>query len=244
MEHGTDGRVTGIPGIGFSGDWFVHTGDMTVFGVVAVPTWITQVYLEVGQFVATWVPLLELWSLRLNKAIRNAHDYAASASARELRALDQEVRRQASELRSAQLCQSHLHRKFLDTLLIECGVTGLEQELDVQIEAAERLSDWYDEQWHRDAESARNILLLLIGVFGVFGLAGYLSLANGSSEGRYKGFFRFLTDNPGTEVQVLLAFFLVFLGSGLILLFWNRLRSYRVRRARRRPRGGQKTGIR
>ncbi len=41
VEHGTDGRVTGIPGIGFSGDWFVHTGDMTVFGVVAVSLAVT-----------------------------------------------------------------------------------------------------------------------------------------------------------------------------------------------------------
>ena len=220
VDSWSGGTITPLPLIGFKGDWFVHTGATTVFGTVAVPSWLKQAYIDVAQFAASWVPLLELWTVRLQEVIRTAHaDHRGVDSSEQLRIVDQAIRRQTSELRSPQLCQSQLHRRFLDIFLSESGVTNLERELDAQLVSAERLADWYDERRRRRAEDARNILLLVIGLFGVFGLASYLSLANGTSgERRYTGLFRFLNLNPQIEVHIVLGVFALFLGSGLFLL--------------------------
>jgi hypothetical protein len=240
----SDGRVAPVPIIGFAGDWFVNTGDMTVFGIVAVPDWLREAFFEVAQFAASWVPLLQLSSTRLQEAIRTAHNSDRSSnSSEQLRIVDQGIRRQRSELRSAQLCQSELHRRFLDRFLSESGVTRLVGELDAQLLAAERLADWYDERRRRSAEDAQNRLLLVIGVFGVFGLASYLSLANGTSnERRYRGLFGFLDGNPQTEVTIVLGIFLGVFSFGLVLLFREQLRAvlrrtigYFRKRARARP---------
>jgi hypothetical protein len=181
---------------------------------------------------------------------RPSRTFHRSASASEqLRIVDQEIRRQTSQLHSAQLCQSQLHRRFLDIFLQESGVTRLEEELDAQLIAAERLADWYDEKRHRSAEDSRNFLLVLIGVFGVFGLASYLTLANGKHDPPYQGFFKFMSSNPQTEVDIVL---FTFVGIFLIGLFvlrdairdqfmkylapissWNRSRKLKKRAARR-----------
>jgi hypothetical protein len=247
-EDSSDGRIAPLPFIGFAGDWFANTGDTTVFGIVAVPDWLRLAYFEVGQFAASWVPLLQLWSSRLQEAIRTAHsgDQSAESSER-LRIVDQGIRRQTSELQSAQLCQSELHRRFLDRFLAESGVTRLVEELDAQLIAAERLADWYDERRRRSAEDARNVLLLGIGLFGVFGLASYLSLANGTSGvHRYTGFFQFLNLDPQREVHIVIGLFAFVLAVGAILLsesFWGiwraKVRTFRAwvsRRRRRRKR--------
>jgi hypothetical protein len=228
------GQIRAVPSLGFEGDWFVHTGEATVFGLVATPGWVSDVYFEVGQFAATWAVLLQLWSQRLHRAIRTAHKRDRSSSSWELRFIDQEVRRRSSELRSAQLCQSQFHRHLLDALLSQSGVSTLEGQLYAQLEAAERLTDWYGEQRQHSAESARNILLLLIGLFGVFGVAGYLSLANGSVEGRYSGAFGFLSSNPGTEVAIVLFLFGIFLVIGFFLLWrqvWESFHDWLSRRS-------------
>ena len=249
MDGSSAGRIAALPIIGFAGDWFVHTGDMTVLGAVAVPTWLSQAYIEVAQFAASWVPLLQLWTVRLQEVIRTAHEGDRSVnSSEELRIVDQAIRRQTSELRSAQLCQSQLHRRFLDIFLSESGVTSLERELDAQLVSAERLADWYDERRRRSTEDARNILLLAIGLFGVFGVASYLSLANGTSrEDRYRGFFHFLNLNPQTEVHIVLGIFILFLVLGVFLLsesvwgIWRtKVRRFRDSAARRRARAGRR----
>ena len=217
----TEGRIGPLPFIGFSGDWVAYTGNMTVFGEVAVPSWLSAAYIEVAQFAASWVPLLSLWSLRLEEEIRTAHGHRghrSSGASEKLRIVDQEIRRQTSQLRSTQLCQSQLHRRFLDVFLEESGVTRLEQELDAQLIAAERLADWYDEQRHRSAEDGRNILLVLIGVFGVFGLASYLTLANGKDDPPYRGFFHFMSATPQREVAIVLVTFVLILLFGLFVL--------------------------
>jgi len=256
VDAWSEGQIAPLPLIGFKGDWFVHTGDMTVFGAVAVPTWLSEAYIEVAQFAASWVPLLQLWTVRLQEVIRTAHagDRGANSS-EQLRIVDQAIRRQTSELRSPQLCQSQLHRRFLDIFLSESGVTSLERELDAQLLSAERLADWYDERRRRGSEDARNILLLVIGLFGVFGLASYLSLANGTSgEPRYTGVFRFLNLNPQTEVHIVLGVFVVFLGLGILLLrapigellrkaaHWRRHLVLQWRGRRRRKRNQPKKG--
>jgi hypothetical protein len=215
----SEGRIAPLPFIGFSGDWFAYTGNMTVFGEVAVPSWLSMAYVEVAQFAASWVPLLELWSLRLEDEIRTAHGrrgHRSASASEQLRIVDQEIRRQTSQLRSAQLCQSQLHRRFLDIFLEESGVTRLEEEIEAQLIAAERLADWYDEKRHRSAEDSRNVLLVLIGVFGVFGLASYLTLANGKDDPPYRGFFKFMSSNPQTEVEIVL---FTFVGIFLVGLF-------------------------
>jgi hypothetical protein len=127
--------------------------------------------------------------------------------------------------------------------LSEFGVTELERELSIQLEAAQRLTDWYREQRQQSAESVRNILLLLIGLFGVFSVASYLSLANGSTEKRYTGIFRFMNSSPNTEVYIVLGVFALFLIAGVWLL-WRQIRDtiadWRVRRSQegtRRPSG-------
>lgn len=238
----SEGRIAPLPFIGFSGDWFAYTGNTTVLGEVAVPSWLSMAYVEVAQFAASWIPLLQLWSLRLEDEIRTAHGHrghrSATASER-LRIVDQEIRRQTSELRSAQLCQSELHRRFLDVFLSESGVTRLEKELDSQLMAAERLVDWYDEKRRQSSEDSRNILLVIIGVFGVFGLASYLTLVNGRNDPQYRGPFQFM-ESPGREVALVLGVFLVISLFGVWVLrdvfaklfvrLWSRHKARRSRR--------------
>ncbi len=215
-------RTLPLPILGFAGDWFAQTGDMTVLGIVAVPDWLWGAYLEVAQFAATWVPRLEMWSTRLEEVIRTAHDgdHRSQKSSEALRMVDQSIRRQTSELRSSQLCQSQLHRRFLDVFLDESGVLTLANDLEAQLVAAERLADWYDERRRSSSEDARNFLLVLIGLFSVFGLASYLSLANGTTrEGKYRGFFGLLNSDPSVEVHIVLGVFLLLVLVCVWLLF-------------------------
>ncbi len=238
------GRTLPLPILGFAGDWFAHTGDMTVFGIVAVPDWLWGAYLEVAQFAASWVPRLEMWSTRLEEVIRTAHggDHRSQRSSESLRMVDQSIRRQTSELRSSQLCQSQLHRRFLDLFLDESGVLTLANELEEQLVAAERLADWYDERRRSASEDARNFLLLLIGLFSVFGLASYLSLANGTTpEGKYRGFFGLLNSDPSVEVHIVLGVFLALVLICVWLLFLRGRMLTKMRQFRNWLRGKPRT---
>jgi hypothetical protein len=173
-------ETAAIPEIGFRGDWLLHSGDTSVIGIVATPSWLRDEYSEVAQFATSCSPLMTLWSARMSKALDEARrpNGGDSGAADELRSLDYEVRRHILTMRSEQLCQSRAHRRFLDLFLELTGVSRLEHDLQEQITAAEGLADWLEERARRHSERARSVLLFLISLLGVFGVAGFFALAN------------------------------------------------------------------
>ena len=62
--------------MGLAGDRCTHTGEMTVFGIVAAPSWHSDVYVEAAQFASSWSPRLRLWNRRLESTIRSLELYA------------------------------------------------------------------------------------------------------------------------------------------------------------------------
>ncbi len=193
-------KITGLPELGLVGDWCTHTGETTVFGIVAAPSWYSLIYAEAAQFASSWHPLLRLWSRRLQKAIDTASNSGRTEStAKELRHVEQTVRRHLAQIKSEELCSTLAYRRFLDQLLEMSGIPRLQAELESLLEAAERLMDWWSEDARRESEKQRresedarreseaqrrkadgrrDKLLGVIALFGMFDLGGFLELAN------------------------------------------------------------------
>ncbi len=190
--------ILAVPEIGFSGDWFVQTGETTVFGLVAAPAWLSDVYPEAAQFAASWPPVLRMWGQRLQRIKVHGN----TANALELRRVEYQIRQHLAQINSEELCSAHTHRRFLDALLAAANVSRLERELEGQLRASEQLADWWSEwmQQQRDNEqqrrddrqrasdtaerkeaARREALLAVIAVFGVFSVADFLSLTDSSS---------------------------------------------------------------
>jgi hypothetical protein len=175
--------IAGIPEMGLAGDWCTHTGETTVFGIVAAPSWHSDVYVEAAQFVSSWSPLLRLWSRRLLNAIKTADLNSGSQSDKKLRHIEGQVRLHLAQTKAEELCATLAHRRFLDQLLEMAGLGRLQGELEAQLAAAEHLTDWFSEEARRTdednrqkADQKRQQLLGVIALFGLFELGTFLSI--------------------------------------------------------------------
>ena len=59
--------IAAVSELGLGGDWFTHTGETTIFGIVTAPEWHSDVYEEASQFAISWLPRLRLWSKTLDE---------------------------------------------------------------------------------------------------------------------------------------------------------------------------------
>jgi hypothetical protein len=210
----TQGRtpaIEGIPEMGLEGDWSRQTGETTVFGIVAAPSWHSDVYVEAAQFVSSWSPLLRLWGRRFQRSIEASKPGADQQNgARMLRQVERNVRLRLTQIRAEDLCATLAHRRFLDQLMEMANFDRPQAELEAQLQAAERLTDWSDEEQHRRADGRRQVLLGVIALFAVFELGGFLSLANETG-------FKFMTITRGVaEDWLVLAVFLISLFAAVI----------------------------
>jgi predicted Holliday junction resolvase-like endonuclease len=114
------------------------------------------------------------------------------------------------------------------------GLGGLQADLEAELEAAERLTDWFnqkasqaseerrrsyeesrrkDEDKRQQADARRQVLLGWIALFGLFELAGFLGLAN--STGFHLGFISFTQSKASWEDWVIVALLVIALLFGL-----------------------------
>ena len=225
--------IDDLPEMGLAGDWCAHTGESTVFGIVASPSWHSDAFVEAAQFVAAWTPLLRLWARRLQLAVerrplpsgRNESTHADAKSATDtLRQIERRIRLHLMQIRAEDLCATQAHRHFLDRLLEMAGLSKLHSDIEAQLQAAERLTDYHEERNRRDADDRRQFLLGAIAVFSLFGVAGFLSLAN--ETGKAHADIGFLHIGVGQwEDWVVLGLFLIF-GVTISIIFgtdwWQR----------------------
>ena len=189
--------ITNLPELGMAGDWCAYTGETTVFGVVAAPSWHSDVYAEAAQFASSWSPLLRLWSERLQSAIERGSSKGEESDhlAQDLREMERTVRRHLAQIQGEELCAALSHRRFLDRLLEMSGVPRLQEVLESQLLAAERLMDWWNETDQRTSDQRRDKLLGVIALFGMFELGGFLELANATRW--HESFFGLFTLREG-----------------------------------------------
>jgi hypothetical protein len=217
--------IVDIPDMGLAGDWCIHTGETTVFSIVAAPSWLSEVYVEAAQFASSWSPRLRLWNRRLESTVRSLESYTGGQEserfwrterkqAGRLRHMERQVRLQLAQIRTEELTATKAHRGFLDQLLEMAELSRLERELEAWLEAAEKLTDWFNEQARQesddkqqDSDRKRQVLLGIIALFGLFELGTFLGIANGTNFHQRLVFF---TLRPGTwEDWVMLALFVV-----------------------------------
>lgn len=195
--------IASLPEIGLAGDWCAYTGETTVFGIVAAPSWHSDVLTEAGQFASSWSPLLRLWSERLHRDIEEGSKAAdTGVRAQELREIERTVRRHLAQIQGEELCAAQPQRRFLDRLLEMSGVPRLQDVLQSQLLAAERLTDWWNEDARHNSEldqrksdQRRDKLLGVIALFGMFELGGFLELANATEW--HESFFGLFTLREG-----------------------------------------------
>jgi hypothetical protein len=205
---GRKSSIEGIPEMGLDGDWCTHTGETTVFGIVAAPSWHYAVYVEGAQFVSSWNPLLRLWSRRLRNAIEASQpDADALKGSEELRPIEKQVHLHLMQISAEELCATQAHRRFLDQLLEMSQLKRLQAELESELTAAEHLTDWIDQEQHKKSEKRRVVLLGVIALLGIFGLSGFLGFANDTHA-------PFMDKKPW-EDAILLAVFLVAVTVGI-----------------------------
>ena len=227
--------IDGIPEMGLAGDWCTHTGETTVFGIVSAPSWHSDVYVEGAQFANSWPPRLQLWSRRLRSIIQSLEaDSDHPEGPEQLRQVERRVRLHLAQISTDELTATLAHRRFLDQLLGMAGLSGLQADLEAELEAAERLTDWFnqkasqaseerrrsyeesrrrDEDKRQQADARRQVLLGWIALFGLFELAGFLALAN--STGFRLGFISFTPQRASWEDWVIVALLVVALLFGL-----------------------------
>lgn len=217
-------EISDLPEMGLAGDWCAYTGETTVFGIVATPSWHSTVYLEAAQFATSWSPLLRLWNSRLQKAMErsdpsadgDAHEYDSE----ELRKLEQKVRQHLAQINSEELCATLTHRRFLDRLLKMEGIGLLQDETERQLLATERLIDWWTANQRQQTDRRREGLLGVIALFGIFEMGGFLELANSTSW--HQGFFGLFTLREGVwEDWILTSLFTAALLIGLRFNFFG-----------------------
>ncbi len=232
--------IAAVSELGLGGDWFTHTGETTIFGIVTAPEWHSDVYEEATQFAISWLPRLRLWSKTLDELIQTPDSAGQRAErAEELRFVEQRVRRHLSQIQSEELCATLAHRRFLDQLLATAGLDRLQRELEDQLAAAEHLTDWWDETERRKADHRRDALLFLIALFGLFELGGFMDLANATNLHEK---FLFVNVRKGVwEDWLVLGLFILALVGGIYFLFLDRFVRDLIEawRRRRRARSGQ-----
>jgi hypothetical protein len=233
--------ITSLPELGLAGDWCAYTGETTVFGIVAAPSWHSDVYTEAAQFASSWSPLLRLWSERLQAAIEEGSKGGENDRlANELRQIERTVRRHLAQIQGEELCATLSHRRFLDRLLEMAGVPRLQEVLESQLLAAERLMDWWSEdarhksdELRRASEDARrqseeqqqksnqrrDKLLGVIALFGMFELGGFLELAN--STRWHESFFGLFTLREGIWEDWLVATLFVVALLALVIFYFD-----------------------
>lgn len=234
LQHARASAVVAVPEIGYAGDWFVHTGETTVFGIVAVPEWFRDVYPEAAQFASSWSPVLKLWNRQLQDALKGGlkdlddeHDGATGNESNKLRYIEQQVRYHLAEINSDDLCATLAYRRFLDSVLEAVGIGRLEKELQTQLQAAEQLTDYFYQQEEKRATKRRDILLFLIALLGVFSLADYLALLDTTDYHGHVGFIRLSQDGRWQDLLVLIIF-VVALILGMYVLFGARSKKFFV----------------
>jgi hypothetical protein len=251
-QHARGTAIVAVPEIGYAGDWLVHTGETTVFGIVAVPAWFRDVYLEAAQFASSWSPVLQLWNQRLQVALKDAASKKKGAGAdqasEELREVEQQVRQHLAEINAEDLCATLAYRRFLDVLLEAVGIGRLENELQAQLQAAEQMTDYFSERLERkrqeqererqqeerkhqeqekQAGERRDILLLFIAVFGVFSVADFLALLDTTNFHGRIGSIQLAQSGQWQDLLVL-ALFVTALVGGVLVWLWGRLRNMRL----------------
>ncbi len=218
--------LASVSEMGLGGDWFSHTGETTIFGVVTAPNWHSEVYNEAAQFANSWSPRLRLWSKCLQVVSQDPESHRDNESkyaktrqrdvayrAEERRSVEHGVRRHLAQIWSEELCATLAHRRFLDQLLETAGVDRLQHDVEAQLESAEHITDWFDERALRRADHRRDALLFFIALFGLFELATFLGLAN---ETQLHQKVLFITLREGVwEDWVVLLLFLVALLAGI-----------------------------
>jgi hypothetical protein len=238
-QHGEAPVVTASE-LGLAGDWFIHTGETTVFGVVASPAWLRDMYPEVAQFASSWSPLLQLWNKRLERAVSELRPARApAADPADIRKIEQQVRRHLAQINSEELCANLFYRRFLDELLEAVGVSRLERELEAQLKAAEQLTDWFRAQEEQRGARRRDKLLFFIAILGVFSLADFLGLVDTTGLQWNWEFIKLTVDGPW-QVWLVLVAFIVTLTAGLVIMGapgWLRHRLARLAHGRRRRPG-------
>jgi len=227
--------IDGIPEMGLAGDWCTHTGETTVFGIVSAPSWHSDVYVEGAQFANSWPPRLQLWSRRLRRIIESLEaDSDHPKEPEQLRQVEKRVRLHLAQISTEELTATLAHRRFLDQLLGMAGLSGLQADLEAELEAAERLTDWFNQKAYQTSEerrrsyeesrredeikrqktdARRQVLLGWIALFGLFELAGFLGLAN--STGFHLGFISFTQSRASWEDWVMVALLVLALLFGL-----------------------------
>jgi hypothetical protein len=220
--------IDGIPEMGLEGDWCTHTGETTVFGIVSAPSWHSDIYVEGAQFANSWPPRLQLWSRRLRNIIESLEaDSDHPEGPEQLRQVEKRVRLHLAQISTEELTATLAHRRFLDQLMGMAGLSGLQADLEAELEAAERLTDWFnqkarrsyeesrraDEDQRQKADARRQVLLGWIALFGLFELAGFLGLAN-STDFRL-GFISFTPRRASWEDWAILALLVLALLFGL-----------------------------
>ena len=251
-EHGRGRSIVAVPEIGYAGDWLVHTGETTVFGIVAVPAWFRDVYLEAAQFASSWSPVLQLWNQRLQVALKDAASKKkggdADQASEELREVEQQVRQHLAEINAEDLCATLAYRRFLDVLLEAVGIGRLESELQAQLQAAEQMTDYFSQRLERkrqqqererqeeerkhqeqekQASERRDILLLFIAVFGVFSVADFLALLDTTNFHGRIGSIQLPQSGQWQDLLVLVLFVIALVG-GVMVWLWGRLRNMRL----------------
>jgi hypothetical protein len=221
-QHGRGAAVVAVPEIGHAGDWLVHTGETTVIGIVAVPSWFREVYLEAAQFASSWSPVLQLWNQRLQAAIKKSgsdgKDDDINDASEELREVEQQVRQHLAGVNAEDLCATLAYRRFLDILLDAVGIGRLEKELQAQLQAAEQMTDYFSQKQVRKAGERRDILLLFIALFGVFSVADFLALLDTTDYHGSIGFIGLSQDGRWQDLLVLILFVLALVGGVLVWL--------------------------
>jgi hypothetical protein len=181
-SQGLGPAIVGIPEMGLAGDWCISTGETTVFGIVAAPSWHSDVYVEAAQFASSLSPQLRLWNRHLESTIRSLEQgedgEGGGEEAERLRRIESKVRLHLAQIKTEELTATLAHRRFLDQLLEMAALSRLQGELQAQLEAAERLTDWFSEHAHQESDRRRQVLLAAIALFGLFEVGTLLSVAN------------------------------------------------------------------
>ena len=157
----------------------------------ASPDWLVDEYMEMVEFVGSIPPLLTLWenqALRLDRALERSmrsQDVAVETlheQEKEIRELEQRVRRRLAVLRSPALCRTRGQRQFIDALWKAAGLPRLEGELERRLtllaERHERIAAMIRRKQQQDAERFGHRVQVVLGLIAAASLAGVLQWVN------------------------------------------------------------------
>ena len=176
---------------GYAGDLVACTDNTTVTFMPASPDWLVDEYMEMVEFVGSIPPLLTLWenqALRLDRALEGSmrsKDVAVETlheQEKEIRELEQRVRRRLAVLGSPALCRTRGQRQFIDALWNAAGLPRLEGELERRLtllaERHERIAAMIRRKQQEDAERFGHRVQIVLGLIAAASLAGVLQWVN------------------------------------------------------------------